>query len=139
MSGYDKQQNDSFSSDGFYEYKEENSDGLSGVIEELSTPKTKGYAIASLILGIFSVVCCCVGWMGLIAGAGAIVLSVLSRRHLGYFDTMTIVGLILGIFGVVFGVLTLVFEALLATEEFMIEFEKRIDDLYGDFDVNTYT
>ena len=36
MTDYDKHQNDSFSSDGFYEYKEENAEGLSDVIEELS-------------------------------------------------------------------------------------------------------
>ena len=133
------QKNNSFEDGGFYEYKEESSEGLENIIEELSTPKTKGYAIASLILGIFSVVCCCVSWLGLIAGAGAIVFSVLSRRHLGYFDTMTVVGMILGIFGVVFGILTIVFTLVVNSEEFMIEFEKRLDEFGTDINIKNYT
>ena len=66
--------------------------------------KTMGWSVASMVLGIISVVCCCFGWSGLILGTMAIVFSVVSRKSLEYFDGMSIAGLVLGIFGLVFGV-----------------------------------
>lgn len=73
-------------------------------IFDISKPKTMGFSIASMILGILSVVCCCLTWGGLIMGILAIVFAVISRVSLKYFDGMTIAGLILGIFGTVFGI-----------------------------------
>lgn len=67
-------------------------------------PKTIGWSVASLVIGIISVVCCCLGWSGVFLGAGAVVLAIVSRKTLGYFDGMSIAGLVLGIFGFVFGV-----------------------------------
>lgn len=66
-------------------------------------PKTMGWSVVSLVTGILSVICCCLGWTGLVFGAAAIIFAVVSRKTLGYFDGLSIAGLILGIFGVVFG------------------------------------
>ncbi len=86
-------------------------------------PKTKGWSVASLVIGIFSAVCCCFGWSGLVLGALAVVFAVLSRRRLGYFDGMSIAGLVLGIFGFVIGaILTILTYAL--PQEFWDEFYK---------------
>lgn len=93
-------------------------------------PKTKGWAVASMVLGILSVVCCCFGWSGILMGAGAIILAIVSRRNLGYFDGMTIAGLILGIFGFVFGATVLIY-TLTLPPEFWEEYFKELENLPG--------
>ena len=85
-------------------------------------PKTFGWSVASLVMGLLSVVCCYLGWSGIIFGIAAFLLSLLSRKKLGYFDGMSIAGLILGIFGFVFGVSILISVNFLITEEMMEEF-----------------
>ena len=96
-------------------------------------PKTLGWSVASMVVGILSVVCCFLGWSGLILGIAAIVFSVISRRQLGYFDGMSVAGLILGIFGFVFGVAMLIAVNFLITEEMLEEFwqeyYKQLEDL----------
>ena len=66
-------------------------------------PKTLGWSVASMVVGILSVVCCCLGYTGIIFGIGAVILSIVARKSLGYFEGMSIAGLVLGIFGLVFG------------------------------------
>ena len=92
-------------------------------------PKTMGWSVAALVLGIVSVVCCCFGWASLILGVLAIVFAVISRRSLGYFDGMSIAGLILGIFGIVFGVAAII-GAFLLPEDFIPQ--DFFQDYYGD-------
>ena len=96
-------------------------------------PKTFGWSVASMVIGIISVVCCALGWTGLILGAAAVALSIISRRKLGYFDGMSVAGLILGIFGFVFGVSMLIAVNFLITEEMMEEFwqeyYKQLEDI----------
>ncbi|MBQ9070535.1 MAG: DUF4190 domain-containing protein [Clostridia bacterium] len=97
--------------------------------------KTMGWSVASLVLGIVSVLCCCLGWVGLLMGALAIVFAVVSRVSLGYFDGMSIAGLILGIFGVVFGGVMLGITLLAATDEFKSYTEQfPIEEYYNNFD-----
>ena len=93
-------------------------------------PKTRGWAVASMVLGILSVVCCCFGWSGILMGAGAVILAIVSRRNLGYFDGMTIAGLILGIFGFVFGATILIY-TLTLPPEFWEEYFKELENLPG--------
>ncbi len=88
-------------------------------------PKTLGWSVASLVTGIVSVVCCCLGWVGFI-GIAAIVFAVIARRQLGYFDGMAIAGLILGIFGVVFG-----FAMLMLLYSDNAEFWQQLEDIYN--------
>lgn len=70
--------------------------------------KTMGWSMAALIAGVLAILCCCLGYTGIVFGAVAVTLSIVSRKKLGYFDGMSIAGLILGIFGFVFGVAMLV-------------------------------
>ena len=70
-------------------------------------PKTFAISILAMALGFLSVVGCFGGFPGVILGSLAVVSSLLSRKKLGFFDPMSISGLILGIFGVVFGVTVL--------------------------------
>ena len=88
--------------------------------------KTMGWSVASMVVGIISVVCCCLGWSGLILGTMAIVLAIVSRKNLGYFDGMSIAGLVLGIFGLVFGVAMIIGSAVQTDsfwQTFLEEFE----------------
>lgn len=66
---------------------------------------TRAWSVASFVLGIISIVCCCTCWAGLIAGILAVIFSVVSRRTLGYFDGLSLSGLITAIFGIVFSIL----------------------------------
>ena len=100
-------------------------------------PKTIAWSVASLVVGILSVVCCCFGWSGLVLGALAIVFAILSRRDLGYFDGLSIAGLVLGIFGAIFGIAMIV-STFLIPEEFWEEYKKQLDDLYNQGGVGGY-
>ena len=71
-------------------------------------PKTIGWSIASLVMGIVSIITSFFGWTGLILGILAIIFAVFSRRTLGYFDRKTIVGLVLGIHGILIGITVIV-------------------------------
>ncbi len=93
---------DAFSGSSFYEPTSEVRERYDEIFDA-TKPKTVGFSVASMVLGILSVICCCLGWSGLILGTLAIVFSIVSRKVLGYFDGMSIAGLIVGIFGVCFG------------------------------------
>ena len=57
-----------------------------------------------MVSGILSVICCVTGYASIALGVVAIVLAILARRNLGYFDGMAVTGLILGIIGFVLGI-----------------------------------
>lgn len=80
--------------------------------------KTMAYSVASLLLSLMSLVCCCTGAVSMLFGILAIVFAVVSRRHLGYFDTMALIGLVVGIVGTVFGAFVFVLDLLSATDGF---------------------
>ena len=93
-------------------------------------PKTLGWSVASMVVGIVSVVCCCFGWSGIVLGIGAVLLSIVSRKTLGYFDGMSIAGLVLGIFGLVFGI-AMIAGTYMIPEEFWEEYYKELENTYG--------
>jgi len=96
-------------------------------------PKTMGWSVVSLVTGIISVICCCLGVTGIIFGIVAVVSAVISRKVLGYFDGLSIAGLILGIFGLVFGVAILISLSALGDEfwdSYMEEFWKAYEEMY---------
>ncbi|MDR2105919.1 MAG: DUF2510 domain-containing protein [Coriobacteriales bacterium] len=63
----------------------------------------KGLAVASLVLGIVGILSCCLGWVGLIPGAIAVVLGILSVKSSK--KGMAIAGIICGAVAVVLGIL----------------------------------
>lgn len=102
-------------------------------VNNFGKPKTMGWSVVSLVTGIVSVVCCCLGITGLFFGAVAIITAIVSRKVLGYFDGLTIAGLILGIFGIVFGLAVVISVASLGEEfwdSYMEEFWKQYDQMY---------
>lgn len=42
-------------------------------------PRTNSFAVASLVMGILSLVCCCCGYLGIAAGGLGIMFALLSR------------------------------------------------------------
>ncbi len=67
-----------------------------------------GFAIAGLVCGIVSVVCCCF-WPTFIVGVAGIVLSVMGLKNSPPNQkTMAMFGLILSIVGTVFGIIMLI-------------------------------
>ena len=92
--------------------------------------RSRGFAIASLVLGILSLVCCCLPYGGLVMAILAVVFAIVSRKKMGYFDSLAIAGLIVGIIGVIFGAFSIFLDILMSTEEFWIEFEKMYPELY---------
>lgn len=94
---------------------EANSDNQDRYYEVFDKDKPKYilWSLISAILGGISVICSLYGWGGLVVGIGAVAFAIVSRVNLKYFDKITIVGLILGIFGMVFGASTIVLEVLI--------------------------
>jgi len=105
---------DDFYGSSFREYAsdegeaQENRYTYDAILHDPTRPKSMGFSVASLVTGILSVLLCCTMYGALILGIVAIVLAVVSKKHLGYFDTMSLLGLIFGIFGLLFGIMLIV-------------------------------
>jgi hypothetical protein len=93
--------------------------------EEMSTQKqSNGMALASLILGILSIVLCFTGWIGIIAGILAIIFAVIGKKNiaknpaLASTKGMATGGMITGIIGLaislIFIILALMFVSAVA-------------------------
>lgn len=80
------------------------------------TPPSKGYSIASLVLGIIGIVCCCSYVIGGTCAVLALVFAVLSHKKFGLFDGMALAGLILSIIGIVFLVTGLISDIIFAEQ-----------------------
>lgn len=65
------------------------------------------WSILSLTVSILSVLLSPFYYLGIPLAAASIVMAILSSRKLGYFDKMSVLGLIIGIFGAVFGIFAL--------------------------------
>jgi hypothetical protein len=65
--------------------------------------KTSGFEIASLILGIASIVTCCFGIFSIPLGALSILFAILSRRKREGMSGMSIAGIVTSIIGIILG------------------------------------
>ena len=93
-------------------------------------PKTLGWSVASMTFGILSVITCCFGYSALVLGVISVILAVVSRKNLGYFNGMSVAGLVLGIIGFVFGaamIITIIF----ADESLFEQYREYFDMYYG--------
>lgn len=114
---------------GYNPFEENNEDYLFQTVTGRGRRKTYGWSVASLICAVISVICC-TGYVGIVLGALAIIFAFLSRRNLGYFDSMSIAGLVLGIIGFVMGVAVII--AIYTMDESQINdfLEKFLEDYY---------
>ena len=98
--------------------------------------RSRGWSVASLVLGIFSILCCCAPIVGVIMGALSITFAVISRISLGYFDGLSIAGLITSIFGIIFGVSMIIFEYIILSNpeiaENLLNYLERLEQMEDD-------
>ena len=92
---------------GYNPFEERSEDYLFQTVTGRGRRKTYSWSLVSLICGIISLICCS-GYVGIVLGALAIVFAFVSRKNLGYFDSMAIGGLVLGIIGFVLGIAVLI-------------------------------
>ena len=89
------------------------------------------WSVLSLVFSIVSIICCCVPWTGAILGVISIVFAIVSRVSIGYFDGLSIAGLIVGIFGVVFSVSTIIIMNSPRFMEIFNEYIKMLEESAG--------
>lgn len=65
--------------------------------------KSRVWSVASIAMAAASLFCCMFPYPAILLGALAIVFALFSRRNIGYFDGLALIGLIVGIAGMVFG------------------------------------
>ena len=90
-----------------------------------------GMAIASLVLGILSIVCCCAGFFGILPGVIGLILAIICFSK-GNKGGMAVAGLVLNIIGVALAVVALIMliaDGSLAQIIYAIE-SGDLDDLY---------
>jgi len=87
------------------------------------------WSVASVILSVFSVVCCFFGWASLIIAVLSIVFAVISRKNIGFFDGWGLTGLIIGIFGIVFSATFLLSKAFIVETEWYKEMIEIMNEL----------
>ena len=94
-------------------------------------PKQKPSSVAALVFGILSTLCCCFAYAGAVFGVIAVILAVSSRRESGKFDTLSTVGLILGIFGAAISILTIISLYIVPEDVFNQYFEEYYSQFSG--------
>jgi hypothetical protein len=96
---------------------------------------SRAWSVAALVLGIMSIICCCSYIITAVMVVMAIVCAIISRKNLGYFDGLSIAGLITAIFGFVIFASSLVVDMLFADEiarymeEYMHEYMKMLEEM----------
>ena len=101
-------------SEGYYtDRTEEDSESKNHMTVLDGVPRSRVWSVVSLAVAIASVilsVICISYWIlfipivSAVMGVAAVLFSLLSRRNLGYFDNVSIAGIIIGAMGTVFGV-----------------------------------
>ncbi len=116
---------------GYNPFEEHGEDYLFQTVTGRGRRKTYSWSLVSLICGIISVICCS-GYVGIVLGALAIVFAIVSRKNLGYFDSMAIAGLVLGIIGFVLGIAILIAINSMSDAELEQFIEKFFADYYSE-------
>ena len=98
----------------------------------LMKPKTRVWSVLSVVLAALSILCCCFDFAGIIFGVVAIVFAVISRKVLGYFDTTSIVAIIIAIFGIVLSVALLIVGAVIASNPEYLEMMEIYEEMFGE-------
>ena len=103
-------------------------DVFANIYREVMQPKhnSRVWSVLSLILGIVSIICCCVWWIGVVCGVASIAFAIVSRVSLGYFDGLSIAGLITSIFGLMFGIFIIILEFIIVNSPEYAEFLKEV-------------
>lgn len=124
---------ENFDRERFSGIGEEGRDVYRTVVEDKN--KTRAWSVAALVLGIISIICCCMWYFGLACGILAVIFTVISRKTLGYFDGLAIGGLITAIFGIIFsGLMTYVMLVVMNDPEFLATYEQIMEEYYKELE-----
>ena len=93
----------------------------------LDKQHSRAWSVLSLTASIGSLLCCCFSSVGIILGILAIVFAIISRRNIGYFDGLSLAGLIVGIFGTVFGIASIILSFVVEESGFYEEFYAELE------------
>lgn len=103
----------------------------------LTRPKSRVWSVLALMasmVGLFC--CCCINYAGLILGAVGIILAIISRKSLGYFDTTSIFAIIFSIFSIVLSAAILAFYYAIETnpdlKELFESYLEYYEGMYGE-------
>ena len=72
--------------------------------------RRRGWSVISFFAGILSVLFCPIYVLGIAFAVLSVVGAIVSRRKLGYFDTLALSGMLIGIVGTVFCAFSLVID-----------------------------
>lgn len=102
----------------FYEDENENQNQKNTAPEDqdyaykvVTEYKSRAWSVASFVLSLISLIVCCFSEFFVVVMVCAvlgIVFSIISRKTLGYFDGLSIAGLVVGIFCLVLGIFVMV-------------------------------
>ena len=70
--------------------------------------RRRGWSVVSFFAGILSVLLCPIYVLGFVFAVLSVVGALISRKRLGYFDTLALAGMLIGIVGSVFCIFSLV-------------------------------
>lgn len=93
-----------------------------------------GYAIASLVLGILSIVCCCSPYISAAMGVISIVFFVIDKKNTGKANGMAIAGLICGIFGLFMAVISIIVSFTSFSESFLNDYMSMLESMMSDIE-----
>ena len=92
-----------------------------------------GFAIASFVCGLLSLVLCCTGILGIPAGALSILFAVLSKRKGEALSGMSIAGIVTSAIGILLGVLATIYSIymLVYDSTFREQIDLMMQQMYG--------
>ena len=79
-------------------------------LPEGSGSRSMIWSVVSLLSAVISVILCTVYFVALPLAVLSVLAALVSRRNLGYFDKMSLFGIVIGIFGFVFGAFSMVLD-----------------------------
>ena len=95
--------------------------------------KSRSWSVASFVVSIASLLCCSfISWVGVVLSTLAITFAINSRKNIGYFDGLSLAGLIIGIFGAVFSVASILFAYIIESSGILDECIKELEKIYGE-------
>lgn len=95
----------------------------------LNQKEPVGFAVASMVLGIFAILCCCLAPVGLAVSILGLLFAILSYRQLHRFNGMALAGLIMSILGLVLTAWSIIDSILnpMDMDEFMKMYEEMLN------------
>ena len=95
-----------YTDDGYTEQKQEAQEEYYDLPPAIRS-RSLIWSVAGLVLGALSILLCSFYYVSFVLAVGAVVLALIERKNLGFFDKFSIMGIILGIMGFVCGIFSL--------------------------------